>query len=82
MGKNLGGSLAKRDDPIFKEGPTFYTRKSDRISTPPKKTGKGIWESPAGPDDPIYKEGFTVYTPRSHRPKLRPPAKPKEGANK
>ncbi|MEE8241374.1 MAG: hypothetical protein V3R16_08895 [Nitrospirales bacterium] len=34
MGKNLGGSLAGPDDPIFKEGPTFYTRKSDRASTP------------------------------------------------
>ena len=68
--------LAGPDDPIFKEGVTFYTRKSDRISTPSKKTGKGIWEE-AGPDDPIYKEGFTVYTPRSHRPKPRP----KEDAN-
>ncbi len=28
------GSLAGPDDPIFKEGPTFYTRKSDRASTP------------------------------------------------
>jgi hypothetical protein len=47
MGKSLGISLAKRDDPIFKEGPTFYTRKSDRISTrpkPPTPTTKG--ESP------------------------------------
>ena len=79
--KHTPGRLAGPDDPIFKEGVTFYTRKSDRISTPPKKTGKVIWEPPAGPDDPIYKEGFTVYTPRSHRPKLRPPAKPKEDAN-
>ena len=31
MGKNLGRSLAGPDDPIFKEGPTFYTRKSDRL---------------------------------------------------
>ncbi len=74
--------LAGPDDPIFKEGVTFYTRMSDRISTPPKKTGKGILKSPAGPDHPIYKEGFTVYTPRSHRPKPRPKAPPKEGANK
>ncbi len=47
MGKSLGISLAKRDDPIFKEGVTFYTRKSDRISTRPKPstpTTKG--ESP------------------------------------
>ncbi len=67
MGKSSGISLAKRDDPIFKEGPTFYTRPSDRNSTPPQKTGKVIRESPAGPDDPIYKEGLKVYTPRSAR---------------
>ncbi len=39
--------LAGPDDPIFKEGVTFYTRPSDRISTPPKPptpTTKG--ESP------------------------------------
>ncbi len=34
MGKILGGSLAKPDDPIFREGPSFYTRPSDRGSTP------------------------------------------------
>ncbi len=28
------GSLAGPDDPIFKEGPTFYMRRSDRASTP------------------------------------------------
>ncbi len=78
MAKRRKTRLAGPDDPIFKEGVTFYTRPSDRASTPPKKTGKGIWEE-AGPDDPIYKEGFTVYTPRSHRPK--PPAKPKEDTN-
>ncbi len=38
--------LAKRDDPIFREGPTFYTRPSDRGSTPstessPKRQDKG-----------------------------------------
>ena len=70
--------LAGPDDPIFKEGVTFYTRPSDRASTPSKKTGKGIWKE-AGPNDPIYKEGFTVYTPKSHRPK--PPAEPKKDAN-
>ncbi len=80
-GKHTPGRLAGPDDPIFKEGPTFYTRPSDRISTPPKKTGRAILESPSGPDDPIYKEGFTVYTPRSHRPKPRPPAEPKKDAN-
>ena len=79
--KHTPGRLAGPDDPIFKEGVTFYTRPSDRASTPPKKTGRAILESPAGPDDPIYKEGFTVYTPRSHRPKLRPPAEPKKDAN-
>ncbi len=47
MGKGSEISLAKRDDPIFKEGPTFYTRKSDRASTPstessPKRPGKGF----------------------------------------
>ncbi len=77
--KHTPGRLAGPDDPIFKEGVTFYTRPSDRASTPYKKAGKVIWESPAGPDDPIYKEGFTVYTP--HRPKPRPPAEPKKDAN-
>ncbi len=57
MGKNLGGSLAKRDDPIFKEGPTFYTRKSDRISTistkpSPKRRGKATDDaSPSSADE-------------------------------
>ncbi len=46
MAKNLGGSLAKRDDPIFREGPAFYTRQSDRGSTQstpssPKTPDKG-----------------------------------------
>ena len=31
MGKSLGISLAKKDDPIFREGVTFYTRLSDRL---------------------------------------------------
>ncbi len=79
--KHTSLGLAGPDDPIFKEGVTFYTRPSDRASTPPKKTGKVIWDSPAGPDDPTYKEGFTVYTPRSHRPNPRPKAPPKEDAN-
>ncbi len=79
--KHTPGRLAGPDDPIFKEGVTFYTRPSDRASTPSKKTGKGIWESPAKRDDPIYKEGFTVYRPRSHRPNPRPKAPPKEDAN-
>ncbi len=79
--KHTSLGLAGPDDPIFKEGVTFYTRPSDRASTPPNKTGKGIWESPAKRDDPIYKEGFTVYTPRSHRPNPRPTSPPKEDAN-
>ncbi len=45
MAKVLKGSLAKRDDPIFKEEPSFYTRPSDRGSTPstpssPRPPGK------------------------------------------
>jgi len=35
MAKVLKGSLAGPDDPIFKEGPKLYTRRSDRSSTPP-----------------------------------------------
>ena len=31
MAKSLGISLAKKDDPIFREGVTFYTRPSDRL---------------------------------------------------
>ena len=88
--KHTSRGLAGPDDPIYKEGVTFYTRPSDRASTPSKKTGKGIWKE-AGPDDPIYKEGVTFYTRPSDRastplrigsqvifnPKRRPPAKPK-----
>ncbi len=53
MGKSLGRSLAKRDDPIFKEGPTFFTRPSGRISTPstptsPPKRGKA--SDPGSPE--------------------------------
>ena len=79
MAKRHKTRLAGPDDPIFKEGVTFYTRPSDRASTPSKKTGRAILESPAKRDDPIYKEGFTVYTP--HRPKPRPTSPPKEDAN-
>ncbi len=52
MGKSLGVSLAKRDDPIFKEGPSFYTRKSGRgltPSTPPSQ------KTPASPTAPATK---------------------------
>ncbi len=58
MGKGSEISLAKRDDPIFKEGPTFYTRKSDRISTTstkpsPKRRGKATDDaSPSSADEP------------------------------
>ncbi len=38
--KHTPGRLAGPDDPIFREGPTFYTRKSDRVSTPPKQPAK------------------------------------------
>ncbi len=31
MVKFLKGKLAGPDDPIFREGPTFYTRLSDRL---------------------------------------------------
>ncbi len=48
MGKSLGISLAKRDDPIFKEGPTFYTRQSDRGSTPPTPSAPQKPEKPTG----------------------------------
>ena len=54
MGKNLGVSLAKRDDPIFSEGPTFYTRQSDRGSTPstPSSPNKGSDPGSAAPTEP------------------------------
>ena len=63
MGKNLGGSLAKRDDPIFKEGLSFYTPRSLRSSTPstptlPKPPAKAsAQESPA--PVPAPKAGFS-----------------------
>jgi hypothetical protein len=49
MGKNLGVSLAKRDDPIFSEGPSFYTRPSDRGSTPSTKSSTKSTASGSGP---------------------------------
>ena len=53
MGKSSGISLAGPDDPIFREGPTFYTRPSDRGSTPstessPKRQDKGSGRAPKG----------------------------------
>ncbi len=55
MGRNLGISLAGPDDPIFKEGLTFYMRRSDRASTPstessPKRPGKGSGRASKGQD--------------------------------
>ncbi len=37
MVKSIRESLPKRDDPIFKTGPTIYTPKSARDSTPSTK---------------------------------------------
>ena len=34
MGRFTGARLAKRDDPIFKQGLTVFTPRSDRGSTP------------------------------------------------
>ena len=45
-------SLAKRDDPIFSEGPSFYTRKSDRGSTPSTPSSP---KSTASDSDPASK---------------------------
>ena len=50
-------SLAKPDDPIFSEGPSFYTRPSDRGSTPstpsspktPDKASDPESKDPTGP---------------------------------
>ena len=55
MAKVSKTRLAKRDDPIFSEGPSFYTRQSDRGSTPltkssPKPPDKG--SDPESPADP------------------------------
>ena len=52
MGKSSGIKLAKRDDPIFNEGPSFYTRKSDRGSTPSTKSSP---KSTASDSDPASK---------------------------
>ncbi len=59
MGKFLGISLAKRDDPIFKEGPTFFTRPSDRSSTPstPSSQPKRGKASEPGSPDPAPEAG-------------------------
>ena len=53
MGKSSGISLAKRDDPIFKRGPTFFTRPSGRISTPSTPTSqpkRGKGSEPGSPE--------------------------------
>ncbi len=49
------GSLAGPDDPIFKEGPTFYTRKSDRASTP---------STPSSPSKPAKPTGRESSKPK------------------
>ena len=45
-------SLAGPDDPIFKEGPTFYTRKSDRVSTPSTPISPSAPDKPTAPASP------------------------------
>ena len=50
MGKSLGSSLAKPDDPIFKEKPTFYTRPSDRGSTPSTESSPTSTDSKSNPE--------------------------------
>ncbi len=52
MGKSLGISLAGPDDPIFKEGPTFYTRKSERASTPSTPISPSAPDKPTAPASP------------------------------
>ncbi len=57
MAKPSKISLAKRDDPIFSEEPSFYIRKSHRISTPstpsspktPDKASDPESKDPTGP---------------------------------
>ncbi len=56
MGKSSRISLAKRDDPIFKEGLTVYMRRSDRASTPPTPT------SPPKPEKPTARESSKPKT--------------------
>lgn len=48
MGKNSRISLAKRDDPIFREKSTFYTRASDRVLTPSTQSSPPTPGSPTG----------------------------------
>ena len=80
MAKIRKGKLAGPDDPIFKEGVTFYTRPSDRASTSSptlskavtvgKATFHGLNKSP----DHLPRIGSQVI----FNPKRKPPAKPKE----
>ncbi len=49
MGKSSGIRLAKRDDPIFSEGPSFYTRPSDRGSTPSTPSSAKTPDKASGP---------------------------------
>ena len=48
MDKFSGITLAKPDDPIFKERSTFYIRPSDRVSTPSTKPSPTTTGSPTG----------------------------------
>jgi hypothetical protein len=58
MGKSSRIRLAKRDDPIFSEGPSFYTRKSDRGSTPSTPSSPTTPDKDSGP-------GFKASKPTS-----------------
>ena len=48
MDKFSGITLAKRDDPIFRERSTFYIRPSDRGSTPSTEPSPKTPVSPTG----------------------------------
>ncbi len=47
--KHTSLGLAGPDDPIFKEGPTFYTRPSDRGSTPSTPSSAKTPDKASGP---------------------------------
>ena len=78
--KHTPGRLAGPDDPIFKEGVTFYTRPSDRASTPPKKTGKFIYHGLAKFGETGQSGGAIITGGNLRRSpeKKSPPAKSKE----
>ncbi len=80
-GKHTSLGLAGPDDPIFKEGVTFYTRPSDRASTPPKKTGKNIYHGLAKLGETGQSGGAIITGGNLRRwaEKKSPPAKAEEG---